>query len=154
MIPNLYLGNGCFTKHPFKANCLEFQEEIIQAWIMNSCLLFLGKRCESKISHGPTFRWDIRSHEVRREKTVWSFWFVLGFFSLHIRTGMRATCPWLRSKIPLSIILFLQPVQARKGSVFATSNEKSKVLRYPLKIVMKQLEVHDSVTPKFIEPRL
>ena len=22
---NLYIGNGCFTKHPFKASCLEFQ---------------------------------------------------------------------------------------------------------------------------------
>ncbi len=26
MIPNLYLGNGCFTKHPFKTGCLEYQE--------------------------------------------------------------------------------------------------------------------------------
>ena len=25
MIPNLYLGNGCFTKHPFKSGCLGFQ---------------------------------------------------------------------------------------------------------------------------------
>ena len=26
MIPNLYLGNGCFTKHPSINGCLEFQE--------------------------------------------------------------------------------------------------------------------------------
>ena len=25
MIPNLYLGNGCFTKHPLKIGCLRFQ---------------------------------------------------------------------------------------------------------------------------------
>ena len=25
MIPNLYLGNGCFTNHPFKTDCLEYQ---------------------------------------------------------------------------------------------------------------------------------
>ena len=25
MIPSLYLGNGCFTKHPFKTGCLEYQ---------------------------------------------------------------------------------------------------------------------------------
>ena len=25
MIPNLYMGNGCLTKHPFKFGCLEFQ---------------------------------------------------------------------------------------------------------------------------------
>ena len=25
MIPNLYLGHGCFTKHPFKSGCLGFQ---------------------------------------------------------------------------------------------------------------------------------
>ncbi len=25
MIPNLYVGNGCFTKHPFKNGCLGFQ---------------------------------------------------------------------------------------------------------------------------------
>ena len=25
MIPNLYLGNGCFTKHAFKTGCLGFQ---------------------------------------------------------------------------------------------------------------------------------
>ena len=25
MIQNLYMGNGCFTKHPFINGCLEFQ---------------------------------------------------------------------------------------------------------------------------------
>ena len=25
MIPNLYMENGCFTKHPLKTGCLEFQ---------------------------------------------------------------------------------------------------------------------------------
>ena len=25
MIPNLYIGNGCFTKHPFKTDCLGYQ---------------------------------------------------------------------------------------------------------------------------------
>ena len=25
MIPNLYIGNGCFTKHPFKTGCLGYQ---------------------------------------------------------------------------------------------------------------------------------
>ena len=25
MIPNLYIGNGCFTKHPFIYGCLGFQ---------------------------------------------------------------------------------------------------------------------------------
>ena len=25
MIPDLYLGNGCFTKHPFKTGCLGYQ---------------------------------------------------------------------------------------------------------------------------------
>ena len=28
LIPNLYIGNGCFTKHPFINGCLEFQEEL------------------------------------------------------------------------------------------------------------------------------
>ena len=28
MIPNLFLGNGYFTKHPFKTGCLGFQVEI------------------------------------------------------------------------------------------------------------------------------
>ena len=31
MIPNLYLGNGCFTKHPFKSGCLGFQVYILFA---------------------------------------------------------------------------------------------------------------------------
>ena len=26
MIQNLYMGNGCLTKHPLKTGCLEFQE--------------------------------------------------------------------------------------------------------------------------------
>ena len=26
MIPNLYIGNGCFTKHPFFNSCLGFQD--------------------------------------------------------------------------------------------------------------------------------
>ncbi len=46
MIPNLYLGNGCFAKHPFKANCLEFQEEIIQAW--THVFYFLGRDVNQK----------------------------------------------------------------------------------------------------------
>ena len=25
MIPNLYIGNGCLTKHPFKTGCLGYQ---------------------------------------------------------------------------------------------------------------------------------
>ncbi len=29
MIPNLYIGNGCFTKHPFLNGCLGFQEHIL-----------------------------------------------------------------------------------------------------------------------------
>ena len=28
MIPNLYIGNGCFTKHLFINGCLGFQENI------------------------------------------------------------------------------------------------------------------------------
>ena len=28
MIPNLYIGNGCFTKHPLKTGCLGFQEHL------------------------------------------------------------------------------------------------------------------------------
>ena len=28
MIPNLYLGNACFTKHPFKVGCLGYQENV------------------------------------------------------------------------------------------------------------------------------
>ena len=27
MIPNLYIGNGCFTKHPFINGCLGFQDK-------------------------------------------------------------------------------------------------------------------------------
>ena len=29
MIPNLYIGNGCFTKHPFKTGCLGYQAGVI-----------------------------------------------------------------------------------------------------------------------------
>ena len=28
MVPDLYLGNGCFTKHPFKTGCLGYQAYI------------------------------------------------------------------------------------------------------------------------------
>ena len=28
MIPNLYLGNGCLTKHSFNNSCLEFQVDV------------------------------------------------------------------------------------------------------------------------------
>ena len=30
MIPNLYIGNGCFTKHPLKIGCLGFQDLLYQ----------------------------------------------------------------------------------------------------------------------------
>lgn len=32
--PNLYLGNGSFTKHPFIHGCLEFQVYIISLYIL------------------------------------------------------------------------------------------------------------------------
>ena len=35
MIQNLYMGNGCLTKHPLKTGCLEFQVQIIS----NVCVL-------------------------------------------------------------------------------------------------------------------
>ena len=35
MIPDLYLGNGCFTKHPFKTGCFGAQD------YSNSFSLFL-----------------------------------------------------------------------------------------------------------------
>ena len=34
--PNLYMGNGCFTKHPFKTSCLEFQVPIIPTFSQSS----------------------------------------------------------------------------------------------------------------------
>ena len=40
MIPNLYLGNGCFTKHPLKTGCLGFQVD----WIWNAPYVFFGSR--------------------------------------------------------------------------------------------------------------
>ena len=33
MIPNLYIGNGCFTKHPFLNGCLGFQVEVYSKWM-------------------------------------------------------------------------------------------------------------------------
>ena len=32
MIPNLYIENGCFTKHPFINGCLGFQVDIESSW--------------------------------------------------------------------------------------------------------------------------
>ena len=42
MIPNLYIGNGCFTKHPFINGCLGFLGIIIQ-WLID--LIFIGSKC-------------------------------------------------------------------------------------------------------------
>jgi len=39
MIPNLYLGNGCFTKHPLKNGCLGFQADLL---VVNK--QFFGKK--------------------------------------------------------------------------------------------------------------
>ena len=36
MIPNLYIGNGCFTKHPFLNGCLGFQ-------VVNTSCCFIRK---------------------------------------------------------------------------------------------------------------
>ena len=38
MIQNLYMGNGCFTKHPFINGCLEFQVILLMAEIPNNHL--------------------------------------------------------------------------------------------------------------------
>jgi len=33
MIPNLYVENGCFTKHPFINGCLGFQVWLVNFWV-------------------------------------------------------------------------------------------------------------------------
>ena len=47
MIPNLYIGNGCFTKHPFKTGCLGYQVKVVRHelqqfdhsnWLANKCI--------------------------------------------------------------------------------------------------------------------
>ena len=35
MIPNLYLGNGCFTKHPLKNGCLGFQVHVYLSYVFH-----------------------------------------------------------------------------------------------------------------------
>ena len=50
MIPNLYIGTGCFTKHPFINGCLGFQEDILHD------LNLEGKIHQSFMFH-PSFFW-------------------------------------------------------------------------------------------------
>ena len=65
MIPNLYIGNGCFTKHPFINGCLGFQE-----WVITNLLIvgvFLGVNVHPLIRspliltscHGTSIRLDL-----------------------------------------------------------------------------------------------
>ena len=43
MIQHLYIGNGCFTKHPLKTGCLGFQVYVYKA-LMFFTHLFLSKK--------------------------------------------------------------------------------------------------------------
>ena len=47
MIQNLYMGNGCFTKHPFINGCLEFQE-LLRVILVISLPISPSKTCQAK----------------------------------------------------------------------------------------------------------
>ncbi len=55
MIPNLYIGNGCFTKHPFINGCLGFQalKPIKNKWNKKTQLKYLDVQTRNLI---PLFR--------------------------------------------------------------------------------------------------
>ena len=42
MIPNHYIGNGCFTKHPFLTGCLGFQVWPYEYWMVKPFILAQG----------------------------------------------------------------------------------------------------------------
>ena len=52
MIPNLYIGNGCFTKHPFINGCLGFQalKPIKNKWNKKTQLKYLDVQTRNLIS--------------------------------------------------------------------------------------------------------
>ena len=64
MIPNLCLGNGCFTKHPFKNGCLEYQvqvnDNVDRIWQNNSPthMPLVEVRFPENAPHGKYVRWD------------------------------------------------------------------------------------------------
>ena len=72
MIPNLYIENGCFTKHPFINGCLGFQvETTLNNWRTpaNHKWTVPG---EKKI-RGPIFSWKILVIMVDTELRVQIF---------------------------------------------------------------------------------
>ena len=50
MIPNFYIGNGCFTKHPFFTGCLGFQVDM--------CLVFIVIYFDLSVSASTTRKDD------------------------------------------------------------------------------------------------
>ena len=70
MIQNLYIGNGCFTKHPFKTGCLGFQVVIappnihiaVQRWEKSGDIQSLRRRQRRQLTG--TLRGDGAFQEV------------------------------------------------------------------------------------------
>ena len=52
MIPNLYLGNDCFTNNKFGAGCLGYQV-IVQSLLLyhHQFIIFTPLRCKAQIIH-------------------------------------------------------------------------------------------------------
>ena len=84
MIPNLYMKNGCCTKHPFKTGCLEFQKQMYRH------LIFLAPFC-------PTIRKrKLKCHFVGVLR--WAIWFWSCGRQIKMRNAFQNTMvPWSSS---------------------------------------------------------
>ena len=65
MIPILYIGNGCFTKHPIKNGCLEYQVYIVAHVCVYMC------KVDDKLRCFVFFSYCIDRCSLKKKKTFW-----------------------------------------------------------------------------------
>ena len=88
MIPNLYIGNGCFTKHPFLTGCLGFQVRHHKAEKHSHCKITI--RSSNRWKNHPTF--DPRTQSIQIHPAV-KHWLIGCLMGCHRWCKIPATWP-------------------------------------------------------------
>ena len=112
MIQNLYLRNGCFTKHPFKSGCLGFQVQVINLcfWCaFNSSLSpwseqlfpFCGHIDTSEAKFAPRCSMAARRLGYQKKTYLWWMWFFFWILAIAVETIL-----WLGQRYLWILVLY------------------------------------------------
>ena len=90
MIPNLYIENGCFTKHPFINGCLGFQVCIkIKSYQSSSCFFLFVVSAWKTLKNSSVIIFETRTLKKNSVEfiVVWNSSFFFGNENFHKKIG-------------------------------------------------------------------